>query len=135
MDTLAKDSVIVQKTQELCQAIVDQSDFSGLKTKLDAFLSDESLKFLFQQVNQIGELLHRKQSQGLDLTPDEISQFESLRDELMSNPIATQFLEAQERVKEVHQVVGKFLEKTFELGRRPEFADIRDGSCGNCDCH
>ena len=135
MDTIAKESIIVQRAQELCQAIVDQPDFLVLKQRLDAFLSDESLKFEFQQVHQIGEMLHQKQSQGMELDREEITQFETLRERLMANPVASEFLQAQERVKEIHQVVGKFLEKTFELGRRPEFDDVHSGSCGNCDCH
>ncbi len=135
METITKESLIVQRTQELCQAIIDQSDFPALKQNLDAFMSDEALKFQFQQVNQAGEMLHHKQSQGLELNPEEIALFETLREQLMANPIATRFLEAQERVKEVHQIVGSFLEKTFELGRRPEYADVHSGSCGNCDCH
>jgi len=135
MDTTAKDSGIIQRTMDLCQAIVEQSDFQALKEKLDAFMADEYLKFQFQQVNDRGNLLQMKQSQGLELKPEEITQFETLRESVLQNPVAQGFLDAQEQMQQLHQMVGKFLDKTFELGRRPEFDDVHDGSCGNCGCH
>ena len=135
MDTTAKDSGIIQRTMDLCQAIVEQSDFQGLKEKLDAFMADEYLKFQFQQVNDLGNLLQMKQSQGLELKPEEIAQFETLRESVVQNPVAQGFLDAQQQMQQLQQVVSRFLDKTFELGRRPEFEDVHDGSCGNCGCH
>jgi len=135
METKAKDSGIIQKTQDLCQAIVEQSDFVSMKQKLDDFLGNELLKFQFQQVNDLGNLLQMKQSNGHELKQEEITQFETLREEFMGNPVARGFLEAQEQLQQLHQVVDRYLDKTFELGRRPEYEDVHDGSCGNCGCH
>ena len=135
MDTIAKESGIIQRTQDLCQAIVEQADFQELKGKLDAFMGDEFLKFQFQQVNDLGNLLQMKQSQGMELKPEEIEQFEKLRAEVLGNPIAQGFLDAQQQMQQLHQMIGRFLDKTFELGRRPEYEDVHDGSCGGCGCH
>jgi cell fate (sporulation/competence/biofilm development) regulator YlbF (YheA/YmcA/DUF963 family) len=135
MDTSAKESGIIQKTLDLCQTIAEQPDFQALKQRCDAFMSDEGLKFHYQQVNDLGNLLQMKQSEGLDLKPEEIAQFEALRQDFLSNPVAQGFLDAQQELQQLHQVVGRFLDKTFELGRRPEFEDIHDGSCGSCGCH
>ena len=135
MDTNAKESGIIQKTLDLCQAIVDQPDFQDMKQKLDTFLGDEYLKFQFQQVNQLGELLQMKQSGEIEIEEEEVTQFETLRKDLMSKQAALDFLEAQQQMQRLHQVVGQYLDKTFELGRRPAFEDIHDGSCGNCGCH
>ncbi|MHA3774009.1 YlbF family regulator [Verrucomicrobiota bacterium sgz303538] len=135
MDTITKESGIIQRTQDLCQAIVEQADFQSLKEKLDTFMADELLKFQFQQVNDLGNLLQMKQSQGMELKPEEIEQFEKLREEVLGNPIAQGFLDAQQQMQQLHQMVGRFLDKTFELGRRPEYDDVHDGSCGGCGCH
>ena len=134
METSSKDSIIVQKTQDLCQTLVEQPGFQDLKGKLDAFMADEGLKFHYQQVNDLGSLLQMKQGEGLELKEEEIKQFETMREELLSNPVARGFLEAREEVQKVHQIVGSYLEKTFELGRRPEFEDLQSG-CGDCGCH
>ncbi len=135
MDTLAKDSGIVQRTQDLCQALVEQGDFAGVKGKLDAFMSDELLKFQYSQINELGSHLQMKQSYGIDPKPEEVTQFESLRDEFLKNPVAQGFLDAQKELQQVQQLVGRYLDKTFELGRRPEYEDVHDGSCGGCGCH
>ena len=135
METIAKDSEFIQRALDLCGAIASDSDFAALRQKVDAFMADEQVKFQFQQVNSMGQLLRMKQSQGLDLTEDEVGQFEKVREELLSNPLAKDYLDAQQQIERVHQVVGRFLEKTFELGRRPEYEEAHDGSCGGCGCH
>jgi cell fate (sporulation/competence/biofilm development) regulator YlbF (YheA/YmcA/DUF963 family) len=135
MDTKAKESPITQRTLELCQAISQQSDFQEVKQKIDAFMSNELLKYEYQQVNGMGDLLRAKQGQGLELKPEEITQFETLREKFLNDPVAQGFLDAQEQLQQLHDVVGKFLNKTFELGRVPEYEDVHDGSCGDCGCH
>jgi cell fate (sporulation/competence/biofilm development) regulator YlbF (YheA/YmcA/DUF963 family) len=135
MDSTVKESAIIQKTLELCQVITDQPDFQSLKGKLDAFMSDELLKFEFQQVNELSNLLQMKQSHGLAPKDEEIAQFEKLRGALMENPVAKDFIDAQQELQKLHEEVGRFLNKTFELGRRPEYEDVHDGSCSDCGCH
>lgn len=135
MDISAKESGILQKTLDLCQAIVEQPDFQALKSQCDAFLADERLKFHYQQVNDLGGLLQMKQSHGLELKPEEIAEFEKLREEFLGDPVAQGFLQAQQQFQQLHQTVDRYLDKTLELGRRPEFEEIHDGSCGDCGCH
>ena len=135
MDIHDKESGIVQKTLDLCQAVVEQPDFQAVKEKFDAFVADEFLKFQFQQVNDLGQLLQLKQSDGLEVTAEERATFEEMREKFLSNPVAQGFLDAQQQMQQLHQVVGKFIDKTFELGRRPEYDDLQDGSCGGCGCH
>ncbi len=135
MDTSAKDSGIIRRTLDLCHAVAEQPDFQTLKQGIDLFMADEFLKFQYQRLNDLGGLLQMKQSEGIELKPEEVEQFETLRGELLANPVVTGFLSAQEQLQELHKVVGKFLDKTFELGRRPEYEEIHDGSCGGCGCH
>src|SRR5687768_10152654 len=113
MDTKAKESPITQKALELCQAIVEQPDFVAVKHKLDAFMNDELLKFEYQQLNGLGDLLQMKQSRGLELAQEEIIKFEALREKLLSDPVAQGFMEAQEQMQQLHEVVQRFLNKTF----------------------
>jgi len=134
MDTQAKESPITQRTLELCQAIVEQDDFQSLKQKLDAFMSNELLKFEYQQVNGLGELIRARQSQGLELPMDDVAKFEVLREKFLNDPVAQGFLDAQDQLQQLHEVVSRFLNKTFELGKRPEYEDVHDGSCRDCNC-
>jgi cell fate (sporulation/competence/biofilm development) regulator YlbF (YheA/YmcA/DUF963 family) len=134
MEITAAESGIVQRAQDLCQSIIEQPDFQALKEKLDAFMADEYLKFQYGQINQLGNILQMKQSHGLDLKEEEIAQFESLREQFLGNPVAKGYLDAQQEVQKLHQMVDRFLDKTFELGRRPEYDDVRDCSCNGCGC-
>ncbi|HSI11572.1 MAG TPA: YlbF family regulator [Chthoniobacter sp.] len=135
METKVKESPLTQRTLDLCQALVDQPDFRSLKERLDAFMSNEMLKFDYQQLTGLGDLLRMKQGQGLELKPEEVAQFETMREQFVNNPVAKGFLEAQEEMQLLHENVSRFLNKTFELGRRPEFEDVHDGSCQDCNCH
>jgi cell fate (sporulation/competence/biofilm development) regulator YlbF (YheA/YmcA/DUF963 family) len=135
MESTTKESSIMLKTIELCQAVVEQPDFQAVKQKLDAFMSDELVKYQFQQVNDLGDLLQAKQRDGLELKAEEIAKFDELRGELMKNPVALGFLDAQQEMQKLHEAIGCFVNKTFELGRRPEYEDVYDGSCSSCSCH
>jgi cell fate (sporulation/competence/biofilm development) regulator YlbF (YheA/YmcA/DUF963 family) len=132
MDTTTKESPILQSAILLCEAVAAQPDFQSLKQKLDAFLSDEMLKFQYQQVNDLNNLLQMKQSSGLALKDEEIAKFEELRAALLKSPVVTDFIEAQEQLRRLHLEVGRFLDKTFEIGRKPEYEDVFDGSCPDC---
>lgn len=135
MDTATAESQILQRTFDLCQTVAEQPDFQTLKEKIDAFMSDELLKFQYQQLNDLGQLLQMKQGDGLELTPEEIGKFEGLREEFLKNPVAQGFLDAREQMQQLHQAVARMLDKTFELGRRPQFEDLQDGSCcDGCGC-
>ncbi len=134
--TVTEDA-ITTKARELCEAIVGQPGFADLRAKLDAFMSDELLKFQFQLVNQKGEILAMKQNSAMPLDGAEISEFEKLRDEFLANPVARNFLDAQNEMTRIQTTVGNFLNKTFELGRVPTDQDLDDGSCcnsGGCGC-
>ena len=135
MESTLKEGGIIQKTMDLCQAVAEQPDFQSLKQKLDAFMGNELVKFQYQQVNDLNNLLQMKQQDGLDLTPEEIAKFDVLREELLKNPVALGFFEAQKELQKLHEAVGRFVNKTFELGRRPEYEDVYDGSCTDCGCH
>ncbi len=135
MDTTASESLILQRSLDLCEAIAGQPDFLSLKAKLDAFMGDELLKFQYQQLNDLGNLLQMKQGNGVELKPEEVGQFEALREQLLGSPVVVAFLEAQEELRKLHQSVSRALDKTFELGRRPDLSDLHDGSCCGGGCH
>jgi cell fate (sporulation/competence/biofilm development) regulator YlbF (YheA/YmcA/DUF963 family) len=135
MDTATADSRIIQRTFDLCEAIVEQPDFQELKKSIDSFMDDEMLKFQYQQVSELAQLLQMKQSEGLEVKPEEVGHFEALREEFLKNPTAQGFLAAQQQMQELHQTVGRILDKTFELGRKPQFDDLDNGCGSGCGCH
>ena len=131
-----EDTLIIQKTKELCQAILDQSDFQNLRRQIDTFMTDDEAKSQYQFLSEKGEYLQQKQQIGSQLTPDEVAEFEQHREAFLNNPVARGFLDAQQSMQKLQESVQQYVTKTFELGRVPEPDDLSSGSCGHgCGCH
>ena len=127
---------IEEKTRELCQTIVDQPEMASIRRRIDTFQADAVARGQYDVVMSKGNALHEKQHNGQTLDGVEIADFEKHRDELLKNPTARSFLDAQEEMHELQHSVQKQVTKTFELGRIPTEADLEEGSCGHgCGCH
>lgn len=136
MEAIVDKSIVLQKTRELCQAILDQPDFPNIRRQVDAFMADEHIKVQYQELSDRGAMLQHKQQTGMPLDMAEIADFEKRRDAFLSSPVAQGFLEAQQAMQSVQESVGQFVAKTFELGRMPQQEDFDNGSCGHgCGCH
>ena len=127
---------IEEKTRELCQAIVEQPEMVSIRRRIDAFLADTAARGQYEAVMSKGNALHEKQHGGQTLAGVEIADFEKHRDDLLKNPAARSFLDAQEELHGIQHSIQKHVSKTFELGRVPTEADLEEGSCGHgCGCH
>lgn len=136
MQMTTEESTIVRKTKELCQAMLEEPEFLEIRQRLDSFIANDEAKSQYQNLSEKGEYLQHKQQQGVELTPEEISEYETQREAFMKNPIARGFLAAQEEMNKVQQSVSEYVSKTFELGRVPTTEDLDSGSCGQgCGCH
>ena len=60
---------IDQKTQELCQAIVEQLETTGLRNRIDTFLADSSARGQYEVLMSKGQALQEKQHAGQPLEP------------------------------------------------------------------
>jgi cell fate (sporulation/competence/biofilm development) regulator YlbF (YheA/YmcA/DUF963 family) len=136
MTTQTEESVITQKTRELCQAILEQPDVQAMRQKMDAFMADDKARGQYDALMMKGQMLQQKQQAGAQLDQAEIDAFEQLRESFLNNPVAKGFLDAQEDMQKVQASVSEYVTKTFELGRVPEETDLDSGSCGHgCGCH
>lgn len=136
MPLTAVDSPIVQKTRELCQSILEHPEFQSVRSRIDQFMADESAKTDYQNLVEQGDMLNHKQQQGVRLSQEEISSYETQRDRVVNNPLAAGFIQAQQEVHEIQESVNKYLTKTLELGRVPSAEDLDGGGCGHgCGCH
>jgi cell fate (sporulation/competence/biofilm development) regulator YlbF (YheA/YmcA/DUF963 family) len=135
MQAKTQESTIIQKTKELCQAILDQPDLRSARKRIETFLSDAKARGHYESVMNKGQALQQKQERSVPLTGQEISEFEKDRDALMQNPVARGFLDAQEELQSVHHSVNQYVAKTLELGRIPSETDFESGGCGDgCSC-
>ena len=134
MNVLAEPASVIQKTQDLCQSLLELPNFTELRSKVDAFMADEMAKYSYQMLSERSQLLQEKQSAGIAVTDEEIAQYEALRDSFMKNTVATSFMEAQKEIAALQETVNQYFSKTFEIGRVPKAEDFE--SCGSgCGCH
>ena len=128
---------IETKTNELCEAILQEIQTGGIRQRIDTFLSDATARGAYESLMSRGQALQEKQHHGQPLDPTEIATFEKDRDALLKNPVASGFLDAQEEMHELQSTVKKMVGKTIELGRIPTADDLAEGgSCGSgCGCH
>ena len=137
MTTTTEETVIMQKTRELCDTIVAQPEFQALQRQIAQFMNDEQAKSQYQAVVERGDILQQKQQMGAPLEDNEIAEFNKHRDVLVNNPVARGFLDAQQAMQDVQKTIGQYVAKTFELGRTPTEEDM--SSCcsdhGGCGCH
>ena len=127
---------IKQGTDQLCESIVNQEGFKELYAKIDAFISDEKLKYEYSTLNERGALLQQKQQAGAEITEEEFTAFEQLRTDFLDNKVADDFLAAQEEVQQVQDRIHQVIAKTFEVGRVPaqEDFDFCSDGFGDCGC-
>jgi cell fate (sporulation/competence/biofilm development) regulator YlbF (YheA/YmcA/DUF963 family) len=129
-------TIIEEKTQALCQAIIAQPEMIAIRKRIDIFLADAGARTEYEALMSKGQALQEKQQHGQMLEPEEISDFETKREALLKNPVATGFLDAQEELHAMQSSIQKQISKTIELGRLPVAADLEEGSCGQgCGCH
>ena len=136
MTTETDENVILQKTKELCHAIVTQPEMMSIRERIDSFMADAGARGQYETVASKGQALHEKQHRGQPLDNSEVSDFERHRDALLQNPVARGFLDAREALHEIQHSIQKYVSKTLELGRVPTAEDLEDHSCGDgCGCH
>lgn len=129
-------ALVEAKARELCEAIVQLPGFSDSFRKYQTFMEDELAKFEWQMVNDRGQLLHQKEASGLPLTPEEISEFDGMRDALLAKPVVADFIQAQQDIQAMQKLVYPMLTKTFELGRVPVPDDFLNDQCdATCGLH
>lgn len=134
MTQTASDDLIHQKTIELCDTIVRQPAFQSIRQRVESFLASEQSQNQYQLVMEKGQVLQHKQQSGMPLGNDEIQDFEKSRDQLVNDPVARDFLDAQQEMRSVQESVTRYVNKTFEIGRVPGPDDF--SSCGHgCSCH
>ena len=135
MQSTIEATVILTKTRELCETIVGQPEFRSIRLRIEAFLGNTEAQTRYQSVVEKGDALQQKQQFGMPLDGNEIAAFEKERELLLGDPVAREFLDAQQEMHKIQESVMQYVSKTFELGRVPSLEDFPAESCGpSCGC-
>jgi len=139
MSAIAESTSVLDKTRELCQSIVEDSNFKKLQNDVETFLNDDAAKLMYQSVHKRGEELHHKQHSGVELSKTEIKEFEAAREELLNNDLVTGFLAAKQELEGLQRMIGQYVGMTLEMGRVPSQEEVEHesgggGCCGGGGC-
>jgi cell fate (sporulation/competence/biofilm development) regulator YlbF (YheA/YmcA/DUF963 family) len=134
MEATIEETAITRKTRELCQMILDEPSMQALRQRIDTFMADEETRAQYDGLIAKGQALQEKQQGAVALTGEEISEFEQQRDSLLNNPVAREFLDAQQELHQVQESIQKYVSKTIELGRLPSEEELSSGCCGDHSC-
>ena len=132
MSFLADDSPIMNKTCDLCGLITEDAEFADIQKDVEAFFADDSARENFLKIQEWGEELNQKQRAGLALDDKEVSEFEAARTGLLENPLASNFISAQQTLQTLQGMIGKYIAMTMELGRVPTKDDLAAQNSGCC---
>ena len=132
MSILNTDSSVIEKTVKLCEAIVDDVEFKAMHESVETFLADEDSRNSYQAVHEKGAELQDKQRIGVELTAQEMTDFELAREELFQNKTVVKFMEAQQGLQSLQKSVNDYLGLTIELGRLPTDQELLDANSGGC---
>jgi len=131
------DSVVMQKTKELCEAIIAQPEFRSIQDRVSAFEANAEARELYKSLVERHQELRQRQEMGDAIGDDAMAGFDKLRQQVLDNPVAKDFLDAQEDAHSMQMSVRRYVSKTFELGRLPASSDLEEEGCcdGGCSCH
>ncbi|TAK98534.1 MAG: YlbF family regulator [Verrucomicrobia bacterium] len=134
MLTPTEETAVLEKTKELCSAILAQPNMGTIRKSIDAFMADEKSRADYETLMEKGQALHEKQHRSLPLSGEEISDFEKHREAVLNNPVARGFLDAQEALQQLQGSIQQHVSKTLELGRLPQAEDFEEHGCGSGSC-
>ena len=134
MPAIAQNETILQKTRDLCQAILNEPAMQEIRLRIDQFMINDEAKAQYERVASLGQSLQEKQQQSLPLSDEEISAFEADREKLMRDPVASGFLQAQDDLHHLQHSIQQLVGKTLELGRIPTEDDLQGGCGHGCGC-
>jgi|SRR5271170_5355285 len=134
MNTTVEETAILRKTKELCQTILEEPAIQIIRQRIETFMGDQAARTQYDGVVTKGQALQQKQQLSMELTGEEVADFEQHRDAMLSNPVARNFLDAQEEMHKVQESIHQFVSKTLELGRVPSEEEVNHGCCGHDGC-
>ncbi|MEP6662502.1 MAG: YlbF family regulator [Verrucomicrobiota bacterium] len=134
--TTQNGDAFTKKIEELCQSLLNQPEFQSIRQRIETFNANDQAQKQYQTLSERGEYLQHKQQQGSQLSDAEIAEFEKHREDFFKNPVAKDYVDAQQQMHQMQDSVSKYVSKTFEMGRVPAAEDMESGSCGQgCGCH
>src|SRR3569833_2648483 len=102
-----QDSLITDKTRDLCQAILDQPEMRSARQAIDKFVAADKARAQYEGLMAKGQALQQKQQRSEQLSGEEIAAFEKEREAVLNNPKTHNNQKTQEEMHHVHQSINQ----------------------------
>ncbi len=143
MPTLIDTPTIDSQARALCQFIVDRPEFGAARGQIEAFLQSQEAQTVYREWQEKQHELHRMSHEGLQPNDQDLQEIDRLRQGVLDNELASDFIEAEGQMNGIFSSITKLLQQTLQLGRVPteaEMAEQQSGCCGGgggggCGCH
>lgn len=137
MKFFTENSPAYQHLKGLCDALAADPDFQEMRQNIAEFKKDEIAHKQLSALTSMGNVIRAKQARKEELIPKEVEEFEALRTEFLSNPVAAAFVDSQEQILNTRQFITHFISKTIAQGKCPELQEIlaifeSNTHCGAC---
>ena len=82
----------------LCEALSGDDEFQEMRRNLGEFKKDTVAAEQLKTLTEMGNVIRAKQAKKEELLPKEVEDFEALRVEFLSNPVAAAYVDSQEQL-------------------------------------
>lgn len=98
---------IMEKAQELGEAIIKTTEYNDLKAKENVMITDEDAKSLLNEFEALNKRLQMAQANGKKITTKQEKELNSIKVKMQANNKIKSFMEAQQNFNKVIQTVNQ----------------------------
>ncbi|MEG0143896.1 MAG: YlbF family regulator [Akkermansia sp.] len=148
MNNNTLENELLTTTTALCEALANDPQVISATASIRLFFQNPEATKLFEEVNAYGEELRNKHLAGMPPSEEEITKFDTLREAVVANDTARNYLEARQSIDCILGSISQHLGMSIDLGRAPTLEEVEaaskqaasatcscgsDGNCENCE--
>lgn len=118
-------SLIREKLVELCDTISSDEKFVRYQKIVDEFINDNDVNSDYQELLELQKELNIKKLEE-KLTSDDVDYFDAECARVFAQPKVSEFLEAQDALDQLLDMVNRYVELTFEFGKTPTEEEVAE---------
>lgn len=126
-------SAVLDKAQELADAISDSDELEELRVTAERLDEDEIASAAIKRFQEKQETVRRAASSGLELPEDHINELKEMQGTISDIPTVQDFAAAQNNFNLMMSKVNDII-ATAVTGSLPEEDDGGNGGSGGCSC-
>jgi len=117
---------VADKIVELCQVITKSPQFIAHRELIINFVDNEKNYPEYFELLQYQQELEERQHDGAEISEEESSKLAELGSKAFSNPDVIKFMEAQDALEQLQDLVNNALSYAIDYGRAPKVEEIHE---------